>query len=204
MRWLALLALTTIAGYAAYWLRERRRKMVFPAARADRLLSPARRYLQPLSATVAAFQLRGGDIALELGSGPGYFSDETARAVAPEGRLLCVDVQREMLVRLRGRLSAGARADLIVADAQRLPLRGGVVDAAFVIGVLGEVPDPRTALDELHRALRTGGSASFGEHFIDPDYVRWTVLREMCWGAGFAVAERRRQFLGYFARFVAR
>jgi hypothetical protein len=52
--------------------------------------------------------------------------------------------------------------------------------------------------------LRPGGSASFGEHLIDPDYVRWPVLRAMCWGAGFAIVERRRQFLGYLARFVAR
>lgn len=184
------------------WLSERNRRSVFPASDAGALLNPARRLIQSAEGTVRAFGLKPGDAALEIGPGPGYFSPHAVDAVGPDGRLICLDIQREMLVLLRERL-AGQRsqAQLVVGDATRLPFRESALDAVLVIEMLGEVPDPQAAVGEVRRVLRSNGTASFCEAMNDPDYVRLPVLRELCTTAGLRSLGWRRQLLGYVARF---
>lgn len=199
---IALLGAAALFAFA--WARERRAKSVFPAEQAATLLHPLRERIQPREETVRGFALRPGMRALEVGPGPGYFTATAARHLGPRGRLVCVDLQPAMLRNLRDHLPADCRkVDLIAADAQRLPFRPGSFDAAFVVAVLGEVPDERRAIAELRRALRDGGAVTFVETLTDPDYVRAGRLRELCWQAGLRLEERRRTLLGYRARFVA-
>ena len=190
-------------GVAA-WMAERRRKTVFAAEEAPMLLNPLRRFIMPVGRTLDRFGVSAGQVVLEVGPGPGYYSLEAARRAGPGGRLLCLDLQREMLTVLRSRLAAaGAEAETAVADATRLPLRDGCIDAAYLVTVLGEVPDPEAALAELRRVLKPGGTLGFSESFGDPDYVRLGRLREMCSEAGFIESERYRDLMGYTIVFEA-
>ena len=191
----------TATAAAVLWFRERWRREAYSAEAAQSLLHPARRLIQSPARVVQAFGLRQGDTVVELGPGPGYFTDEAAAAVGPSGRVICVDLQRDMLLALRGHVASGARIDLVVGEAGRLPIRSGALDGAFLVSMLGEVPDPDAAVRELARALRPAGVASFCETFNDPDYVRLTVLRRLCRNAGLDQRDWRRQLLGYIARF---
>jgi SAM-dependent methyltransferase len=75
-------------------------------------------------------------------------------------------------------------------------------DAAYAIGVLGEVPDPDAALRELRRVLKPGGRLVVGEALVlDPDAVRLPALREMAARAHFACDRRLGPRAAYFARF---
>src|SRR5512135_861184 len=47
--------------------------------------------------------LRDGDTALDIGSGPGFFTVPMARMVGEHGLVVAVDVQQEMLDRTRRR-----------------------------------------------------------------------------------------------------
>jgi ubiquinone/menaquinone biosynthesis C-methylase UbiE len=206
--YLRIAAFVTVVGAILVavraWMRERQRHEVFPAADASALLNPLRRFIQSPEGTVRAFGLRPGDRVLEIGPGPGYFTPHAVDAVLPAGRVVCLDVQREMLELLRGNLGERLdHVDFVVASAEQLPLRNGSFDAAFMISVLGEVPQPDRAVGELARILGPGGCASFSETFNDPDYVRVPVLRGMCEDAGMEEVAWRRQLLGYIARFRA-
>lgn len=199
---IGLLVASVFAVAVRAWLSERKNRSVFPASDAASLLNPARALIQSAEGTVRAFGLKPGDTALEIGPGPGYFTPHAVKAVGGDGRLVCLDIQREMLVLLRERLAKqGSRADLVIGDAGNLPLRDGVVDAALVVEMLGEVPDPRAAANEIGRVLRSDGIVSFCEAMNDPDYVRLPVIRELCASAGLRPLDWRRQKLGYVARF---
>ena len=52
-----------------------------------------------------------------------------------------------------------------------MPYEDGTFDAAFLVTVLGEVPDQDSALRELARVLQPGGRLIVGELLGDPHYV---------------------------------
>ena len=208
----ALIAAAAALGARA-WFNERRNRAAFPASQAQILLNPARRLIQHPTRTVQAFSLKPGDTVLELGPGPGYFTPDAVAAVGPGrqdksgtdfvGRLVCLDLQPDMLAVLRDRMAAlGVREDLVAGDATRLPLRDAAFDAAYLVAILGEVPDQQAAVHELARILRPGGAISFVETFTDPDYVRLPVMRSMTAAAGLHEDRWRRGAIGYTARFT--
>jgi ubiquinone/menaquinone biosynthesis C-methylase UbiE len=129
-----------------------------------------RRYMRPILDRVG---LRPGERVLELGPGPGAFTVDAAQRVGPEGRLVVVDIQPEMIAQVERRVRAAglANVEVHVASAYDLPLADASVDRAFLITVLPEIPDRARALAELRRVLKPGGVLSITEEFLDPDYL---------------------------------
>jgi len=192
--------------YVFVWMRERYgRRGPIPVSQAGMLLHPLRGWLQPVIPILDKFGLRPGATVLELGPGPGYFTAEAARIVGPEGRVVCVDLQPGMLQMLAGRLEEASvrNACLLAGDATRLPLAGASVDAAFLVTVLGEIPDRPQALTELRRVLKPGGVLSFSESLTDPDYVFQASLRDLCRAMGFRELSCSGERLGYTMTFAA-
>jgi ubiquinone/menaquinone biosynthesis C-methylase UbiE len=118
-----------------------------PHTHAPHLLNPLRALVLSPGALVRRLKLKPDFRVLELGPGPGYFSPAVARAV-PKGKLVLVDVQREMLDMARERLDRQnvANVEYRQGDALSLPAKDAVFDAAFLVAVLGEVADRARAL----------------------------------------------------------
>jgi ubiquinone/menaquinone biosynthesis C-methylase UbiE len=153
---------------------------------------PGRRLLAGPRRVLHAFAVEPGVTVLEIGPGTGFYSVETARRVGSAGRLLCLDIQTEMLLHTRRRVEAsGFRAAFLRADARTLPLRSESVDHVLLVTVLGEIPDKWTALAEIHRVLRPGGQLSVSEQFPDPDFVTFRTLRRELAAAGLVERETR-------------
>jgi SAM-dependent methyltransferase len=194
------------AVLVALWMRERYgRGGPFPARDALALLNPQRRRLHPVEETVRFFRIEPGDTVLEIGPGPGYFSIEAARAAGSSGRVVCIDVQPAMIAVLDERLRR-ERADNampLVGDATRLPLAGQSADAAFLVFVLGEIPDRPAAMAELRRVLKPGGAVSVMETWTDSDYQLEASVGDLFRAYDFEPLESRRQLLGYARSFVA-
>ncbi|OFV88796.1 MAG: hypothetical protein A2V74_09355 [Acidobacteria bacterium RBG_16_70_10] len=158
---------------------------------------PGRRLVAGAPRVLGEFGIGAGQTVVEIGPGTGFYSVEAARRIGPSGRLLCVDLQREMLEVTRGRVHvAGLRAHFVRANASALPLRPGSADHVFLVTVLGEIPDRPHALAEMKRVLRRGGRLSVCEQFPDPDFVTPASLRRDLSTAGF-VEERTRGWLFY-------
>jgi len=151
------------------------------------------------------FRLKPGDTVLELGSGVGYFSVDASRMVGAEGRLLCLDIQPSMIRALHERLEGHrvSNAHPMVGDGLNLPLADDSLDAAFLVTVLGEIPDRPKALAELRRVLKPGAVLSISEYLGDPDYQLEAAVRDLCRASGFSPLDHHRQLLGYTMRFAA-
>jgi ubiquinone/menaquinone biosynthesis C-methylase UbiE len=164
----------------------------FPFADAAILESPLRGIVAGPKRILGDFGIGAGERVLEIGPGIGYYSSDAARRVGQKGRLLCLDIQREMLGAVRSKVAAaGGDADLLQGSATDLPLASGSLDHVFFIAVLGEVPDHARALAEVRRVLRPGGRLSVAELFPDPDFVTKTTLRRELTAAGFAEESTR-------------
>jgi ubiquinone/menaquinone biosynthesis C-methylase UbiE len=158
-----------------------------PHTEAHHLLNPVRGLILSPKGLVKRLELQPDSTVLELGPGPGYFSAEVARAV-PEGKLVLVDVQQEMLDMARKRLDGMGIGNVEYrrADATSLPAESGSFDVAFLVAVLGEVRDRGACLREIRRALRPDGLLSITEFKMgDPDFIPLPELLESVQSSGF-------------------
>jgi len=172
-----------------------------PASLAGLVDNPLRqRYMRPVHDRIG---IQAGERVLELGPGPGLFTVEAARRAGPEGRLIAVDIQPEMIAQLEHRIRQAGLINIEthVASAYELPVSDASLDRAFLVTVLTEIPDPRRALAELYRTLKPGGVLSITEEFLDPDYpFAFETIRRVE-AAGFRLAERYGNFWMYTLNF---
>ncbi|HVS44698.1 MAG TPA: class I SAM-dependent methyltransferase [Candidatus Dormibacteraeota bacterium] len=97
----------------------------------------------------------GGKV-LDAACGTGRALPALRAAVGPAGTVVGVDLTAEMLAEA-GRRGRGAVAALVLADAMKLPLAAGSLDAVFAAGLLPHLGDPVAGLAELARVCRRGG-----------------------------------------------
>jgi len=144
---------------------------------------------------------QAGERLLEVGPGTGYYALPVAEWLGPEGTLEVFDLQQEMLDHTAGR-AREAGLDTIVptqGDARALPYGDDAVDGAYLVTVLGEIPDQDAALRELARVVRPGGRVVVGEVIGDPHWVAPGALRRRAEAAGLWFERRIGSPLGYFA-----
>jgi uncharacterized protein len=174
----------------------------YPQQLAVMLLFPLRRIVLSPERLVRHLQLTRASRVLEVGPGPGFFSIDVAQAI-PQGRLELVDIQLEMLQKARRRLRrAGVvNTGYTQSNAVTLPFRSDAFDVAFLVAVLGEVPDPKACLASIADVLRPGGLLSVAELPGDPDAVTEEQLRTLTQGTGLEFVDSVRVSSGFLASF---
>ena len=103
--------------------------------------------------------LTPGERVVDCGSGSGADALIAARLVGPEGRVIGVDMTREMLAKARrnAALAGLANVEFRAGMLEAIPVADGWADVVISNGVLNLVPDKGAALHEMHRVLRPGG-----------------------------------------------
>ncbi len=112
---------------------------------------------------------------IELGAGPG-----TNLSFYPTAVEHVLAVEPESLLRAECEKNAAeAPVEVTVVDgvSSHLPADDASFDGAVVSLVLCSVPDPDSALAELHRVLRPGGELRFYEHVVAHNAVAATLQR---------------------------
>jgi ubiquinone/menaquinone biosynthesis C-methylase UbiE len=144
-----------------------------------------------------------GERVLEIGPGTGYHSLPVAVWISPVGTLEVVDVIPEWLDHTVREAEREGLANIVPtrADASSLPFEDRSFDAAYLVQVLGEVPDQDAAVRELGRVLKPGGRLVVGESVLDPHVVPLRALRRRAGAAGLRFDGAVGGALGYFARF---
>ena len=90
----------------------------------------------------------------DLGCGSGHLASLVAPFV---GKVIGVDASAEMLAQARARLSGTANAEFRSGELEALPIGADELDAAVISLVLHHSADPRRAIVEALRVLRSGG-----------------------------------------------
>jgi ubiquinone/menaquinone biosynthesis C-methylase UbiE len=117
---------------------------------------------------ILAPHVKPGMHVLDVGSAMGFFSLPLARLVGPSGRVVCVDLQQQMLDSLVRRAHRAQVLDRI--EARRCSTESlGITDLhdqihfALLFAVVHEVDDPARLFPEIHNVLRQGGRVLIAE-----------------------------------------
>jgi SAM-dependent methyltransferase len=198
-RHLALAAGVALGGAALWW---RRHPSACPYS--QRFWVQAPHPLITRARLRQALAPSAGERILEIGPGTGYYTLLAAEWVGRDGSVEILDVQQEMLDHTLGAARARGLENIVAArgDARSLPYEDDRFDGAYLVTVLGEVPDQDAALRELARVIRPGGRLIVGELAGDPHWVRPAALTERARRAGLEPERKVGGPLGYFARFV--
>ena len=76
------------------------------------------------------------------------------------------------------------------------------VDRAWLVTVLGEIPDRPAALKNLYRILRPGGTLSVTEILGDPHYQRRETVLRLAGDAGFKPTQYWSTLLAFTQNFT--
>lgn len=107
---------------------------------------------------VQALELKPADVVADVGAGTGYFTFRLSKAV-PQGKVLAVDVQPEMIEVIRRRVAEEGvhNVEPVLGTEQDPRLPAGSVDVALIVDAYHEFAYPREMAQRLTEALRPGG-----------------------------------------------
>jgi ubiquinone/menaquinone biosynthesis C-methylase UbiE len=189
------LAAAAVAGAALWW---RRNPSACPYG--QRFVLDAPRPFLTRDRLREALAPAAGETILEIGPGTGYYSLPVAGWLGSHGRLHVFDLQQAMLDHTVARAAGEGITNIEPrqGDARSLPYADATFDAAFLVTVLGEVPDQGAALRELRRVLKPGARLVVGELALDPHMVSEGALRRRAEVAGLRFERRVGPPFGYF------
>ena len=142
---------------------------------------PERRGEERTDLLVDALDVGPGDVVADIGAGTGYFSLPLARRVGPRGRVLAVDIQREMLDKLRVRLKDNnvSNVDLILGEATDPGLPEGTLDLVLMVDVYHEFSYPWEMARHIRQALKPDGRVVLVEYRAEDPNVPIKRLHKM-------------------------
>jgi ubiquinone/menaquinone biosynthesis C-methylase UbiE len=138
-----------------------------------------------LTAKYERLGLQQGDKVLDLGCGFGRHAFEAARRGAS---VVALDAGRDevngvaaMFLAMveAGELAEGSiHANVVQGDALHLPFPDGAFDRVICSEVLEHIPDDLSAMSELARVLRPGGTMAITVPRFGPELVNWALSDE--------------------------
>ncbi len=135
-------------------------------AGAEWLERSSREEEERLTLLVRSLHLKPGEIVADIGAGSGVISMRMAELLLPDGKVMAVDVQEEMLDRLQQNCEAVGvqNVESVLGTQETTGLKDASVDMALMVDVYHEFEFPYEMLKDISRAMKPGGRIVFVEY----------------------------------------
>jgi len=134
-----------------------------------------------LSRLIRSLDLQPGQVVADIGAGSGVISMMMAEQLLPKGRVLAVDIQEEMLQRLRERCKAAGitNVDPVRGEEKSPNLKPQAVDLAIMVDVYHEFEFPYEMMLEISEAVKPGGRVALVEYRMEDFTVPIKLVHKM-------------------------
>jgi len=125
-------------------------------------------------------ELDPDDVVADIGAGSGYFTFLMAPLV-PEGKVLAVDIQPEMLKFIEGKkkLEKAPNVETVLGTIEDVNLPDDSVDLVILVDAYHEFSHPREMAESIVEGLRPGGRLVFLEYRGEDPSVPIKPLHKM-------------------------
>ncbi len=129
---------------------------------------------------VENMDLKPTDVVADIGAGSGYFTFRIAQKV-PEGNVLGVDIQEEMLnfIRLRAEAKNLNNVKAHLGNIDDTNLSEGEVDVVLMVDAYHEFSHPREMMESIFKGLKPGGRVILLEYRGEDPTVPIKPLHKM-------------------------
>jgi len=130
---------------------------------------------------LAALKVKQGDTVCDLGCGNGFYSLKLAKLVGERGRVVAVDIQREMLEFLKDRAAAEkiGNIELVLGTTVDPKLPERAIDLVLLVDVYHEFDHPEEMLAAIHKSLKPTGRVALAEFRAEDPKVPIKPLHKM-------------------------
>ena len=155
---------------------------------------PGREREERTDLLIERLPLTADSVVADIGAGTGYFSFAVAERV-PDGKVLAVDIQPEMLAIIDEKKRANGVANVVpvrgtITDPALTP---GTVDFIFIVDAYHEFSHPREMGEGMFTALKSGGRIVLIEYRMEDRSVPIKRLHKM----SEAQAKKEMRVLGF-------
>jgi len=126
---------------------------------ADWLERPERELEESPDQMLDALEFKPGQTVADVGAGVGYLTLRIARRIGPTGKIYGVDVQKEMLSRLRANATKAKlnNVETVLGTENDPKLPVGQIDIILMVDVYHELSQPQAMLQHMKKALSPDG-----------------------------------------------
>ena len=134
-----------------------------------------------LSLMVKSLKLKPGMTVADIGAGSGVISFLMSDQVGKKGKVLAVDIQDEMLARLKKRAKARGITNVVPhkGTTKSPKLKPGTIDLAILVDVYHEFDFPYEMTLELAKSLKPGGRIVLVEYRMEDQTVPIKLVHKM-------------------------
>jgi ubiquinone/menaquinone biosynthesis C-methylase UbiE len=130
---------------------------------------------------LAALKVQPGQTVCDLGCGNGFYTLKLARLVGNRGKVIAVDIQREMLELLKEEAEAEKVTNIepVLGTVVDPKLPTGSVDLVLLVDVYHEFSHPEQMLAAIRKSLKPTGRVALGEFRAEDPAVPIKPLHKM-------------------------
>lgn len=127
---------------------------------------PEREEEEGLTLLLEGLELKPGQVVADIGAGSGVISLMLSERVGPQGTVLAVDIQQEMLDALAAKCKQKGVTNIepVLGTTTSPRLKPGTVDLVVMVDVYHEFDMPYEMLSDIARSLKPGGRIAFVEY----------------------------------------
>lgn len=126
-----------------------------------------------------ALNLKKGMIVADIGAGTGYLSRRMAASVGLQGSIYAVDVQSEMIVKLKSLAKSYPNIKPVLSSPSDIKLAANSLDMAVLVDVYHELEFPYEVAQSIWDALKPGAKLVLVEYRAEDDKVPIKNIHKM-------------------------
>ncbi len=133
--------------------------------------------------------IQTGDTIVDLGCGPGYFSIDMAKMTGKTGKVIAVDLQKEMLAKVGKKAASQNLSDRVLlhnCTQKKIGLAPGTkADFILAFYMVHETRDTKAFLEQVKELLRPGGRFLLVEPIFHVTKIKFEIIIDIAVKTGF-------------------